>query len=114
MSPLSGGDADDSHCTFADTVAAPLIVNVQLFVLELPLEQAPLQITLRPSDAVSLIDVPIANDADPLEPVTALIPAGLDVMVTPSRPLALTVNVAVCDGGGAGVTVSVAVRVTPA
>jgi len=48
--------------------------------------------------------------------VTTLIPAGVDVTVTPPRPLALTVSVAVCGGGGAGATgatVRLAVSVAP-
>jgi len=107
------------YCTFADTDAAPLIVNVQLVVLLPPLEQAPDHIALRPFDTVSLIDVPTANEPDPLLPVATLIPLGVEVTRSPLRPLAVTVNVADCGGGGGGgwddpaVTASVAVFVTP-
>jgi len=44
-------------------------------------------------------------------PTATLIPAGLEVTRSPPRPLAVTVNVAVAPGG---LTVSVAVLVTPA
>jgi len=107
------------YCTFAETDAAPLIVNVQLVVLLPPLEHAPDHIALRPFDTVSLIDVPTPNDADPLLPVATLIPLGVEVTRSPLRPLAVTVNVADCGGGGGGgwdepaVTASVAVFVTP-
>ena len=91
------------------TEAAPVSVNVQLFVLFPPLEQAPDQIASRPFETVSVIAVPVANDADPVVPTNTLIPAGLDVTRSPLRPVTVTVSVAVCAGG---VTVSVAVRVT--
>lgn len=73
----------------------PVSVNVQVLRLLPPLEQAPAQIASRPSEAVSVIDVFVVNDADPLLPVITLIPAGFDVTRTPLRPLAFTVNVAV-------------------
>jgi hypothetical protein len=63
-----------------------------------------------------VIDVPTSNDAEPEWPVVTLTPAGLDVTVSPLRPLTDTVSAAVCAGGGGGaaaVTVTVAVRVTP-
>jgi hypothetical protein len=89
---------------------------VQLVVLLPPLEQAPDQIALRPPPTDKVTDVPTLNDAEPLLPVVTLIPAGLDVMRSPLRPLAFTVSVAVCDGGGGGgdadVTVRLAVFVT--
>ncbi len=44
-------------------------------------------------------------------PTATLIPVGLDVIRSPPRPLAVTVNVTLALGG---LTVSVAVRVTPA
>ena len=77
----------------ADTEAAPFNVKVQLRCLFPPLEQAPDQIASRPFDTLSVIDVPVANDAEPLLPVETLMPAGLDVIRSPLRPLALTVNV---------------------
>jgi hypothetical protein len=85
------------------------MVNVHVFLLLPPLEHAPDQIASRPPDALSVIDVPVLNDADAVPPTDTLIPVGLDVMRSPLRPVALTVKVAFCP---AGVTVNVAVRVT--
>ncbi|MDX6377931.1 MAG: hypothetical protein QOE98_2234 [Gaiellaceae bacterium] len=84
-------------------------MNVQDLVLLEPLEHAPDQMADRPSLAVSVILVPVANEADPLLPTATLIPAGLDVIRVPLRPVAVTVSVAAWEGG---LTVSVAVRVT--
>jgi hypothetical protein len=81
--------------TFALTDAAPVSVNVQLCVLLPPLEQAPDHTAERPLETVSVIAVPVANDADPLLPVATLMPAGLEVMFSPFRPIAVTVSVAV-------------------
>ena len=75
-------------------MAAPESVNVQVFALLPPLEQAPDQIASRPFETLSVIDVPVANDADPVLPTATLIPAGLDVTRSPLRPLAVTVSVA--------------------
>jgi hypothetical protein len=83
-----------SHCTLAVTDAAPVNVNVQVFVLLPPLEQAPDQIASRPFETLSVMDVPVVNDADPVLPTATLIPAGLDVTRSPLRPLAVTVSVA--------------------
>ncbi len=94
----------------------PLSVNVQLVRLLPPLEQAPEKMAERPPDTVSVIDVPVVNEAVCELPVVTLMPAGLDVTLSPLRPLADTVRAAVCAGGGGGaaaVTVTVAVRVTP-
>jgi hypothetical protein len=91
-------------------------VKVQFLVLLPPLEQAPDQIASRPFETLSVIDVPDANDAEPVLPVATLMPTGLDVTRSPLRPLAVTVSVAVGAGGGAdadGITVSVAVLVVP-
>lgn len=85
------------------------MVNLQLVVL-FPVH-APDHTVLRPADSV--IDVPTLNDDDPLLPVATLIPAGLEVIRAPERPLAFTVRVAVCGGGAAAVTVSSAVLVAP-
>jgi hypothetical protein len=82
------------HCTFADTEAAPLIVNVHVFVFVPPLEQAPDQIASRPFVTLSVIRVPVVNDADPELPVATLMPTGLEVTRSPLRPLAVTVSVA--------------------
>jgi hypothetical protein len=60
--------------------------------------------------ARSVIDVPVANEADPVLPTATLMPAGVDVIRSPLRPVAVTVRSACCEGG---VTVSVALRVTP-
>jgi hypothetical protein len=87
-------------------------VNVHVLLLSPPLEQAPDQIASRPFVTLSVIDVPVLNDAEPLEPTDTLIPAGLDVTRSPLRPVAVTVNVAV-PPPPAGFTVSVLVRVTP-
>jgi len=84
-------------------------VKVHVLVLFPPLEQAPDQMASRPFDTLSVMAVPLVNDADPELPTFTLIPAGLEVMRSPLRPVAVTVKVAPCP---AGVTVSVAVRVT--
>jgi hypothetical protein len=80
----------------AVTVALPFSVNVQVFVLLPPLEHAPDQLTSRLFVALSVIVVPVANDADPLLPTATLMPAGLEVTRSPPRPVAVTVSVAVC------------------
>jgi hypothetical protein len=92
------------------TDAVALSVNVQVLDLLPPLEHAPDQIASRPFDTLSVIDVPLVNDADPLVPEGTLMPAGLDVTRSPLRPVAVTANVTVCPGA---VRVSVVVRVTP-
>ena len=83
------------HCTFADTDAAPLIMNVHVFVLLPPLEHAPDQMASRPFETLSVIDVPTVNDADPELPTATLMPTGLDVTRSPLLPVAVTVSVAV-------------------
>jgi hypothetical protein len=98
------------HCTFPVTLAFPFRVNVQVLVLLALLEQAPDQIASRPFVTLSVMDVPAANGAEPLVPTLTLMPAGLDVTRSPLRPVAVTVNVAACDGG---FTVRTAVRVAP-
>jgi hypothetical protein len=92
------------------TAALPFNVKVHVFVLLPPLEQAPDQIASRSLVTRSVIDVPVANEADPVVPTLTLIPVGVDVTRSPRRPVAVTVKVAAC---AAGFTVSVAVRVTP-
>ena len=67
------------HCTLAVIVGAPVSVNVHVFALFPPLEQAPDQMASRPFVTLSVICVLVANDADPLLPTATLIPAGLDV-----------------------------------
>src|SRR5687767_8493293 len=98
------------HWTFPVTLAFPLRMNVHVFVLLPLLEQAPDQIASRPFVTLRVIDVPVANDVEPVDPTLTLMPAGLDVTRSPLRPVAVTVKVAACDGG---FTVRVAVRVTP-
>jgi hypothetical protein len=98
------------HCTLAVTDAFAVIVNVQVFVLLPPLEQAPDQMASRLFETLNVIDVPVAKDAEPVLPTNTLMPAGLEVTRSPDRPVAVTVNVAPCAGG---VTVSVVVLVTP-
>ena len=78
----------------AVTDALAVSVNLQVFVLLPPLEQAPDQMASRPFETVSVIDVPVANDADPVLPTETLIPAGVEVTRSPLRPLAVTVSVA--------------------
>src|SRR3989442_13207733 len=66
-----------SYCTLALTEAAPVRVNVHVFAL-LPLEQAPDQITSRVLEALSVIEVPVVNVAEPVLPTVTLIPAGAE------------------------------------
>ena len=95
-------------------------MNVHVFVLLPPLEQAPDQIASRPFETLSVIDVPVANEADPVLPTATLSPEGVELTVSPPRPLAVTVSVAVLpEPVGVppvvpdGVTSSVADFVTP-
>ncbi len=67
---------------------------MHVVVLLPPLEQAPDQITERVLVALSVIDVPVANVAEPVLPTATLIPAGLELTRSPFRPVAVTVNVA--------------------
>lgn len=92
------------------TDALAFSVKVQVLVLLPPLEHAPDQIASRPLLALSVIEVPTLNGADPVLPTDTLIPAGLEVTRSPPRPVAVTVSVAVEAGG---VTVRVVVRTTP-
>jgi hypothetical protein len=91
------------------TVAFAVGVKRHVLALLPPLEHAPDQIASRPFDTESVICVPLANDDTPVLPTATLIPAGLEVIRSPLRPVAVTVTVTACPGG---VTVSVAVRVT--
>jgi hypothetical protein len=77
------------------TEALAFSVNVHVFVLFPPLEQAPDQIASRLFVTRRVIDVPVLNDADPVVPTKTLIPAGVDVTRSPFRPVAVTVSVAV-------------------
>lgn len=49
----------------------------------------------RPFVTLSVIAVPVANDADPVLPTATLTPAGLDVIRSPLRPVAVTVSVTI-------------------
>ena len=93
---------ESGYWTLAVTVALPFNVKVQVLVLLPPLEQAPDQIASRLLVARSVIEVPVANGADPVVPTLTLMPEGVDVKRSPLRPLATTVNVAVPVGGGGG------------
>ena len=88
-----------------------MIVKTQVLALLPPLEQAPDQIASRSPATLSVIAVFAANGAVPLLPTLTLMPAGLDVTLSPLRPVAVTVNVTLVLGG---FSVSTAVRVTPA
>ena len=77
------------------TAAFAFSVNVQVFVLFPPLEQAPDQMTSRSFVARSVIAAPTANDAEPVLPTATLMPAGVEVTRSPPRPVAVTVSVAV-------------------
>ena len=70
-------------------------VNVHVFLLSAPLEHAPDQIASRPFDTLSVIDVAVVKDADPVLPTATLIPAGLEITRSPLLPVAVTVSVAV-------------------
>jgi hypothetical protein len=76
-------------------------VNVHVFCLLPLLEHAPDQIAVRPFEAVSVMDVPFTNAADPVLPTGRLIPAGVDVTRCPLLPLTVTVSVDEPAGGGA-------------
>ena len=108
--PLGGRPARLGYCTFAVTVDEPVNVNVQVFLLLPPLEQAPDQMASRPFDTLSVMLVPDAKDAAPLLPVLTLMPDGVDVTRSPLRPVAVTVSVAFCGGGGGGPAGGVTVR----
>ena len=76
-----------------------MIVKVQVLDLLPPLEHAPDQIASRPLVTDRVIDVPLANDADPVVPTATLMPAGDDLTLSPLRPVALTVSVTLGPGG---------------
>ena len=71
--------------------ALPLNVNVQVFVLLPPLEQAPDQMTSRLFVALSVIVVPVVNDA---EVVTTLVGIANVALVAPCRTATLAATVA--------------------
>ena len=90
-------------------------VNVHVFVLLPLLEHAPDQIASRPFVTLNVIDVPVANDADPVLPTATFSPEGVELTVSPLRPLAVSVSIAVPVGVEEldGFTSSVADCVTP-
>jgi len=91
---LQRSDRVPRHCTFAVTDAVPFSVNVHVRFLTPPLEHAPDHIASRPFETLSVIEVPVANDAEPVLPTATLMPAGLDRTLSPLLPLAVTVSVA--------------------
>ena len=79
-----------------------------------PLEHAPDQMALLPFETVRVMPVPCVNDACMELPTGTLMPAGLEITLSPVRPVADTVSVAVAGGGGAaGFTVRVPIAVRP-
>ena len=76
-----------------------------------PLEHAPDQMASRPLLTLNVIELLVAKLADWVLPTATLIPAGLDVIRSPLRPVAVTVTVTFAPGG---VSVSAAELVTPA
>lgn len=88
-------------------------VNVQLLALLPPLEHAPDQMASRPLETVNVMRVPGANAAVDVLPTTALIPAGVELMLSPCLPPAVTLRLTVEGAGGGGLSVRVAERVTP-
>ena len=86
----------------AFTELACEIVKRQLCVSCPPLLHAPDQIAVRPSPGVRTIDVPEANEAEPLDPESTFRPAGLEVIDTPLRPVTFSASENEPDGGGGG------------
>jgi hypothetical protein len=102
-----------AYCTFANTVEFAFKVNVQLLAFLPPLEHAPDQMASRPLETVSVMRVPGAKAAVDVLPTTALIPAGLELMLSPCLPPAVTLRLTVEGAGAGGFSASVAERVTP-
>src|SRR5579859_7066219 len=100
------------YCTFAVTIEFAVKVNVQLLVFAPLLVHAPSQITSRPLASLSVITEFGWNCATWLVPVATLIPAGLETMVSPLRPPAVTSSENVV-GAATGFSVSVTDLVTP-
>lgn len=98
------------------TDALAVGVKRHVFALLPPLEHAPDQMASRPFETLNVIAVPLVKDPDPELPTATLMPAGLDVIRSPLRPVAVTVTVTAGPvGGGAdcGLIVRPTVRVTP-
>ena len=83
------GQAPCLYCTLAITDALPLMVKVQVLTLLLPLEHAPDQMASRPLLTLKVIELLLANPADCVLPTATLMPAGLEVIRSPLRPLAV-------------------------
>ena len=86
-----------------------MIVNVQVFRLAPAARARAREDRVAAARHAQRDRCSLANDADPELPTDTLTPAGLDVIRSPLRPVAVTVKVAFWP---AGVTVNVAVRVT--
>ena len=82
-------------------------------VLLPPLEHPPDQIALLPFETVRVMAVPCVNDACMELPTGTLMPAGLEITLSPVRPVADTVSVTVAGGGSGGFTVRVPIAVRP-
>jgi hypothetical protein len=99
------------------TDALAVGVKRHVFALLPPLEHAPDQIASRPFETLSVIAVPLVKDPEAGPPTATLMPAGLDVIRSPLRPVAVTVTVTagpVGAGADCGLIVRPTVRVTPA
>jgi hypothetical protein len=81
--------------TFAVAEALAFSVNVQVFLFCPLLLQAPDQMTSRLFVAESVIDVPTGKVAVRLWLIATSIPTGLERTLSPPRPVAVTVRVAV-------------------
>jgi hypothetical protein len=101
-----------AYLTSAVTDAVAFRVKVHDLRLLPPLEHAPVHIASRPFETLSVTDVPLANEADPVLPTETLMPAGVEVTRSPLRPVARTVSVEDPAGEG-GFTVSEALRDAP-
>src|SRR3954466_15710098 len=86
---------------FAVTLASAFSVKAQLGV-GLEVEQAPDQNPVLPPPALSVTWVPTGKPADADCPDVKLKPAGLELTVTPLRPVATTVSCPAGAGGGDG------------
>ena len=84
------------------TAAFAFRVKVQLLVLLFPVEHAPDQNADLPFETERVMFVPDVNEACAALPTRTWIPAGLEVTVSPLRPVALTVRTNV--GGDTGFT----------
>jgi len=100
------------YCTLAATLAFCVRVKVQVWVLAPLLEHAPDHMAERPLATLRVTTVLGWNWDTAVVPVGTLKPAGLETMLSPLRPPAVTPRERVVLGAG-GLSVSVADRVTP-